>query len=321
MRIYMVDGYGVRLGYRDGAMTVAGREGAARVPLSDVDMIVVATSGVSVSSALVRALARAGIDLVFLGPNGMPVAITYSSEPTLTVETRRAQYRAALDGRGARLAAEFAASKVHNQALHLERLYQRLRDPLLREAAEAVRGYEAMLESLEEPDARTVMKLEAAAAREYWGALARTLPGDLGFPGRSHESLDPVNASLNYAYAILYTIAWKALLLAGLDPYAGYLHTDRSGKPVLVFDYVECWRPVIVDQPLTQALLAGWRPRLRDARLDVESRRRIAATVKERLEKRCSGWNGSCRDALRSYALRLAKALREARAYKCYRGW
>jgi len=323
LRVLEVSGYGVRLGASGGSLTVKEKDGEQRYPLSEVDMVIVATSGVSVSSRAVRLLARAGIDLVFLDWRGMPVAMLYSSEPTLTVDTKRAQYKAYFDGRGQGIAREIVSSKLHNQAVHLERLYLRLRDPLLRVAGEAIRAVEEEVYSSDVGDAKSLMVLEARAAREYWGALSHVLPRELGFRGRDHDSDDPVNIVLNYAYGVLYGFAWRALVLAGLDPYAGFLHVDRSGKPVLVFDYVECWRPVIVDQVLVQYLLAGWRPDVRDGRLMPSDRSRITGWVKERLDKLCSsGYRRmSCGEALRGYAARLAKSLREGGEFKCYRGW
>src|SRR5204862_398077 len=61
---------------------------------------------------------------------------------------------------------------------------------------------------------------------------------------------DPLNAALNYGYGILYAQVERALLLAGLDPYAGFLHADRPGKPSLVLDLIEEFRQAVVDRTL-----------------------------------------------------------------------
>jgi CRISPR-associated protein Cas1 len=36
---------------------------------------------------------------------------------------------------------------------------------------------------------------------------------------------------------------WRLVVVHGLDPYAGYLHVDRSGRPSLVLDLMEEFRP------------------------------------------------------------------------------
>ena len=326
VRILHVAGYGLTIGASGGSLVVRSRDSSKIIPLSEVDVVIVATSGVSVTSRAVRLMAGLGVELVFLDSRGDPVAILYSSHTTRTTDTRRAQYAAALhEGRARGLASEIVGAKIHNQALHLRRLHSRLRRGVLREAAERLGALEAKTPALcAEVNWRTcLLEVEAQAAREYWGALARVLPADLRFRGRDRDSGDPVNMALNYGYGILYSLAWRALVLAGLDPYAGFLHVDRSGKPVLVFDYVEMWRPVIVDAPLFEALLSGWRPGVSEGRLDPESRTAVARLVKERLSRRCrgSGARITCDEALRSYALRLARSLRASEDYEAYRGW
>lgn len=59
---------------------------------------------------------------------------------------------------------------------------------------------------------------------------------------------DPINSALNYGYGILYGQIERALVLAGLDPYAGFTHVDRPGKPSLTLDAIEEFRAPIVDR-------------------------------------------------------------------------
>lgn len=47
---------------------------------------------------------------------------------------------------------------------------------------------------------------------------------------------------LNYAYGVLYSLVEKACIIAGLDPYIGFLHTDDYNKKSLVFDLIEMFR-------------------------------------------------------------------------------
>jgi CRISP-associated protein Cas1 len=77
----------------------------------------------------------------------------------------------------------------------------------------------------------------------------------------------------------------RAVLLAGLDPYAGFLHEDRPGKPSLVLDLTEEFRAHAVDR-VVLALL-NQRVALKqsgDGRLDGSTRTRLAQRVNERLE-------------------------------------
>lgn len=58
---------------------------------------------------------------------------------------------------------------------------------------------------------------------------------------------DPVNALLSLGYTFLLHAVSRAVDIAGLDPYLGFLHTIDYGRPSLVLDLMEEWRPVIVD--------------------------------------------------------------------------
>jgi len=94
-----------------------------------------------------------------------------------------------------------------------------------------------------------------------------------------------VNQLLNYGYGILYAQVERAVLLAGLDPYAGFLHEDRPGKPSLVLDLIEEFRQMVVDRCVF-ALLNQRAPVAQDAagRLDAATRGLVAQRVQERLE-------------------------------------
>ena len=323
MRALYLDGYGVRLGASKGALVVRGRGGERYVPLSEVDLVIVATGGVSVSSRALRLLVSAGIEMVVLDYRGMPVGIYYGSSYSRTPLTRRAQYHAYFTPLGTRLAAEIAYSKVYNQACILQE-YAHVDRRAVRASIDAMKSVLGDLASELEGDSllsesrRRIMSLEARAARVYWATVAMLLPGELGFRGRSQEPADPVNASLNYGYGILYGLSWRALVLAGLDPYAGYLHVDRSGKPTLSFDYVEMFRAHVVDKPLIRLLRAGWRPRYKDGWLDHDTRKRLAEEILGGLRRRVS--REPLEVHLRSYALRLARSLREGTRYAGFRG-
>ncbi len=78
--------------------------------------------------------------------------------------------------------------------------------------------------------------------------LAKGLSKNVHFEDRkTRGATDPFNVLLNYGYGILYGSAWGTILNAGLEPFAGFVHVDRAGKPSLVLDFVEEFRQPIVD--------------------------------------------------------------------------
>lgn len=96
-----------------------------------------------------------------------------------------------------------------------------------------------------------LFSIEGRAAQRYWAGMAHLLPPHLAWPGRiGRGAADPFNSALNYGYGILYAQIERAITLAGLDPYAGFLHADRPGKPSLVMDLIEPFRAPIVDRTL-----------------------------------------------------------------------
>lgn len=294
MRAVVVDGYGVGLSVKRGAVVLRTKGGVKSIPLSEVDGVVVATSGVSITSRAVRQLAKMGVMLIFLDSRGMPAAVLHHPFATRTVETRRAQYEALHNGRACEVAKVVAASKLLNQAGLLARLR---RDTGLEALAEARRelvelaGRIARLRSQDLRELRAeVLNVEAAAARHYWAAVAEALPRDLGFDGRDQEGCDVVNCALNYCYGVLYPVVWRSASIHGLDPYAGFLHADRSGKPMLTFDLIEVFRVPAVDFPLVRALRSGLKLELGGCLLKRESRTKLVSLVVRALGDRYAAY-------------------------------
>ncbi len=91
--------------------------------------------------------------------------------------------------------------------------------------------------------ADTLRGLEGTAGRLYFETLSYVLPNDYQFNGRSSRpALDAFNAFLNYAYGILYSKTEKSLIIAGIDPYLGFLHRDDYNQLSMVYDFIEPYR-------------------------------------------------------------------------------
>ncbi|MEM0246905.1 MAG: CRISPR-associated endonuclease Cas1 [Desulfurococcaceae archaeon] len=329
MKTVLISGYGVRLRYREGLLIAESKNGGVQeMPLLDVDQLVVATGGVWLSSKLVRKLVEHGVDLIFLDSRGNPVGRVYPPFINRTVETRRAQYMAYGTYRGAHVMKELAYAKLMNQAGLLRRYYYYTHIEDLKTCVNRIVDLSLKARSLDCPfdEARERLRvIEAEAARYYWPCYATLLPRDLGFEGRDHDSGDPVNVSLNYAYGVLYGECWKALVLGGLDPYAGFLHVDRSGKPVLVFDFVEMFR-FSADAALLGLFRRGWKPLISGGLLSYESRERIVECLFKYMdETRCRYIDEapvSLRQAVKKAALALASYLRGEGVFEGYvHGW
>jgi len=233
-----------------------------------VERVVVASPGVSVSAAALQLAVDRRIPVVFAYRSGSPYGFLVPSFLSGSVAARRAQFEAYGDVRGVVLARSFVWGKLANQA-GLLRFYWKSRrrlDPglagLLDECAGEVEGVLVELGGVEgsrvEEVRQDLMALEARGARHYWRGVAALLPGWLGFRGReTRGARDPMNMCLNYGYGLLYGEVWSALLHAGLDPFAGFLHVDRSGRPSLALDLIEEFRQQAVDRSVIPLFTRG----------------------------------------------------------------
>ncbi|NYI98243.1 CRISPR-associated protein Cas1 [Streptomonospora nanhaiensis] len=100
-------------------------------------------------------------------------------------------------------------------------------------------------------DIEVLMGVEGAAARAYFEALALMIRKDTGlsFPGRiKRPPTDPVNALLSFLYGLVRSGVHGACEQVGLDPYVGFLHGIRPGKPALALDLMEEFRPAVADR-------------------------------------------------------------------------
>src|SRR5581483_9902432 len=127
-----------------------------------------------------------------------------------------------------------------------------------------------------------------------------------------------VNALLNYGYGILYAQVWGAVVNAGLEPFAGFLHVDRPGKPSLVLDLVEEFRQPVVDRTVIAFINLGQSFGMKDGLLDQETRRIIGERILERLAstERFRGEHFQIRSIIQMQARTLVSFLRRKSKYR-----
>lgn len=287
-----ISGFGLYVGKKSERVVVRKDKSiCAQVPLMRLQEIIIASRGVSFSSDLLEELCERGIRVACLNSSGKPFALITSPMLTATVETRRAQLEALSNGRGADLCRWMVAGKLHNQE-KLMRYFAKSRDGARRETlqktAAMLRKLRRAALGVEGSSAGEVraelMGLEGTGGRIYWKEIGSMLPDGLGFAGRSHQgATDGVNAALNYGYGILMSHVWGAVMNAGLEPFAGFLHVDRSGKPSLVLDLVEEFRQPVVDRAIFSWLNKGGQVTLVKGMLDGGSRENVASRVLLRL--------------------------------------
>lgn len=167
---------------------------------------------------------------------------------------------------------EINTVKISNQTDFLKKLKdKRPENEILPEAITRIEEFKEKIKATKgktEELRGTLMGYEGNASKNYFDALNSVMPQKYKFNGRSRSpAKDEFNAMLNYGYGVLYSKVEKACLIAGLDPYLGFLHADNYNKKSLVFDLIEMYRD-LPDRAVTY-LFTG--KQIRDSFFDKQS--------------------------------------------------
>jgi CRISP-associated protein Cas1 len=204
---------------------------------------------IQLTAQALRELAAREVPIVHLSYGGWLNAVT-TPPPHKNIDLRRRQFAAAADQAVCvRVARAFVAGKIRNTRTLLRRNARELPEGVLYQLA-IMRRRAGSAESLEQ-----LLGIEGTAAREYFTHFARMFkPGnDEGAPAFEFTSRnrrpprDPVNALLSFLYALLTKEMIVTLVGVGFDPYLGFYHQPRYGRPALALDLMEEFRPLVAD--------------------------------------------------------------------------
>ena len=245
-----------RIGKEGGTLKISDTEqGETRVRLIDISDLAL-FGNVSITTPALSALFEHGIPVTFHSHGGWFRGIAQGIGHR-NVEIRTEQYRMSFDSASClRFARDLVAAKIANQRTILRRNWRgdagdrnvvlgRLR------AARRVAGNATCLAEL--------LGTEGEAAATYFRAFSALLKNgamaSFRFDARNRRPpTDPVNAMLSLAYAMLTRHMTVALSSVGLDPYRGFYHAPRYGRPALALDMMEPFRSVIADSVVLSAV-------------------------------------------------------------------
>ncbi|MCK9193528.1 MAG: CRISPR-associated endonuclease Cas1 [Nevskia sp.] len=266
-------------------------QAAARPRLAEISQVVL-QGNVYVTTPTLHELMRREIPIAWHSYGGWFLGHT-AGVGHKNVELRIAQFRAADDDKTClALARGWVRAKLVNSRVLLRRNWRGEQPP---EAALAQLEH-AIKTCSRARDLPELLGIEGNGAAAYFGAFAGLLKrednSNFGFDF-SHRNrrppTDPVNALLSFAYAMLTRAFTIALTTTGFDPYRGYYHQPRYGRPALALDMMEPFRPLIADSAVLQAINNG-EVRPTDfiggpgrTNLSEEGRKRFIATFERRL--------------------------------------
>lgn len=215
---------------------------------------VILFGNVQLTAQAIGYLLGEGIDTVFMGLGGRYKGRLVSGDGK-NIALRRQQFRRAEDEQFVlEIARRFVRGKLANSRAILRR-HQRQRphediESALLRINHSVRGLDSS-KTLDEIRGR-----EGAGAAAYFGCFPRLILAE-GFPfgGRSRRPpKDAPNALLSFGYTMLLGTVTTAIQVVGLDPFLGSLHAMENGKPSLVLDLMEEFRPLLVDAAVLRSI-------------------------------------------------------------------
>ena len=225
---------------------------AKQFPLHNFESIVT-FSYKGASPALMGKCVEYNIPISFYTPSGRFLA-QVGNDTNGNVLLRRVQFRLADNDKRIEVARNMIVGMLYNSKYVLLRCVRdhamQADTDRLRSAAETISRY--MHEVLSAQTMDSLRGMEGNAAAEYFGVFSEMILRDktaFAFAARTRRPpLDRVNALLSFAYSLLTSMCANALRGVGLDPYVGFMHTDRAGRKSLALDIVEELRSVYADR-------------------------------------------------------------------------
>ena len=242
--------------HKDGESIVVRRERekVAQFPLIAIGEIVCFGFGISVSPPLAEFCAGSGVTITYLNGNGRFMARMVGAVRGNVLLRRRQYHDADDEPRALKIAQCCIAAKIANQRGALLRFLRNHEDV---EGASQVQSVVDRLVDVQRrvgttPNRDNLRALEGEAASYYFGVFNSMVLVDdprLTFRTRTRRPpMDRINALLSFAYSLLALDIRSALEAVGLDPYVGFLHVERPGRPSLALDVAEEFRSPFADR-------------------------------------------------------------------------
>lgn len=217
------------------------------VPAQQVTDVVL-VGNIGVTTPAVAYLLERGISVVYLNSHGR-LRGRLVGAAARNLDLRHQQYRRSEDAAFClSISRAIVGGKLENYRVLAQRM-ARTRESADGRLQTAVGEIETEVAALgRAAGLETLRGIEGAGSKAYFGALRAALQHDLGFEKRARRPPpDPVNALLSLGYTLLGENLFAALEIVGLDPYDGFYHADRYGRPALALDLIEEFRGLIVD--------------------------------------------------------------------------
>ncbi len=230
----------------------------AELPVREVEQVVL-YGNVQLTTQAAALLLSNNVDIVFLSLYGRYRG-RLSKDGSKHARLRHAQLAFVGDATKALgVARAIVRAKLANQRNTLQALIPQASGNAATVLANSVRGIERMRRDCSRAgDVDALRGFEGKAGAFYFAAIQALLDPKWDFRGRNyHPPQDPFNALLSFGYSLLLKDLTTVAQLVGLDPYLGCFHALEYGRPSLILDLMEEFRPLVVDRPALALALDG----------------------------------------------------------------
>ncbi len=234
------------------------------VPLVEVSDVAI-YGPASVTTPALHSLMREEIPVSWFTSGGWFVGHTVGTGHR-NVTVREAQYRAAFEERRCLdVARGLVRAKVRNSRTFLRRNWRAAKGEGTEKDRALGRLKRIATEAETAANVQQLLGVEGEGAAIYFRFFDRMLAPTTGteveqfsFATRNRRPpTDPVNAMLSLAYALLTRVFTNVASSVGLDPYLGFYHRPRHGRPALALDLMEPFRPIVADSSVVQVINNG----------------------------------------------------------------
>jgi CRISP-associated protein Cas1 len=260
---------GYRVGCKDEVLTVKEKDRVIEeVRMRDLSHVAL-FGNIQISTQAIQSLCEQEIPVTYFSMGGWFYGIT-RGHALKNVFLRMEQFRFARDETVClSLARQFVHGKIRNHRTLLMRNHLEPPEPII------LKLKRASEDALAAASIAELLGIEGAAASQYFqqfNGMVKVedddLPG-LEMPGKSAKQLafnfnftnrnrrpptDPVNAMLSLAYSMLAKDCTLAALAVGFDPYIGFYHQPRFGRPALGLDLMEEMRPLVAESTVLSCI-------------------------------------------------------------------
>ncbi len=252
MSVLYIQEQGSHIAASDGRIIVDASGTVTSIPSETLESIVI-FGRVQLNESAVKLCLKNGIAVTWLSSKGEYFGRLESTSHT-NILKQRSQFKAQMNEEfNLALAKIVLSAKIKNQAVIVRRYNKNTHDEELYATMNEMMHLRKNIE--EASDLSQLIGYEGIASKKYFRALSQILKEDFKFESRTRQPpKDGFNSLLSFGYTLLFYEIYTTIVNSGLNPYAGFIHQDRTNHPTLVSDMMEEWRAVIIDSMVLNAI-------------------------------------------------------------------